>query len=106
MVSFMATMIVSTLISCLCFTIFLGQAYYIFEEYIHPPEASTSMHHEDLNKTDFPVIIKVCLKEGFNMTRLKNNGYSSEFDYFTGRKYIKDSTPSSEGWRVIVSFIF
>ena len=38
-----------------------------------------------LDKVDFPAVFYICISPSYNETELMNVGYSSTFDYFTGR---------------------
>ena len=76
--------------------VFIIQLSLVIYEYVHPHEVATTQFHQKLaNLSEFPIILKLCIKEGFNETKLKSYGYKSEFHYYMGQS-IKNKT--TYGW--------
>ena len=71
-----------------CSIVFVMQGLQLCVHYFtYPTTVRKSTKH--LKQIDFPVV-QICLKHGFNLTFLKDQGYDSTFDYIMGRG--KDKT--------------
>ena len=83
------------ILNLLCCFAFSWQLYGIMDDWIHPSRKTTDITEKKLEDLEFPIVFKVCLKPGFNITALKEEGYESFSGYFTGQsRYNK----SIYGW--------
>ena len=60
-------------------------------EYIKPSQTETHLKQKKLNDIEFPVVFKFCFKNSFDLSKLKESGYSSVWDYFEGKSRYNDS---------------
>ena len=64
--------------------IFFLQFYNISENFYNPSKTRTSKHHEDLIDMEFPILLKLCIKPGYNWEKLQDYGYESDFHFYAG----------------------
>ena len=83
--------IFAILVNIICFCLFLLSTILLLSDYFAPTKMKTTIHHEDLKDRDFPVIIKICITDGFNRSLLFDHGYHSEYHYFIGQSKHNDS---------------
>ena len=79
------------ILNLLCCFAFIWQLYGIMDDWIHPSRKTTDIMENKLEDLEFPIVFKVCLKPGFNITALKEEGYSSIPGYFTGQSRYNSS---------------
>jgi hypothetical protein len=63
--------------------------------YISPTLTNTVVEQRDLHHMDFPLVFKICIKPGFNVTAVREMGYKTIYYYFTGTSWYNDSVV---GW--------
>ena len=74
-----------TILSLVCSAIFLIQLVILVSNYVQPTELNTAMKIVKLEQLDeFPLVFQFCIRPGFNMTKLKHNGYYDMDNYFWG----------------------
>ena len=58
----------------------------LLEGYINPTVTNTVVEEKDIEDMDFPLIFKICIKPGLNLSASEELGYSgSPYDYFAGK---------------------
>ena len=76
----------------LCVIALTWQLYGILAERITPSNRATDISQKKLSDWDeFPIIFKICLDQAFNTTAIREGGYDSIFEYFTGESRFDDS---------------
>ena len=76
----------------LCMLALAWQLYGILAERIKPSNRATDISEKKLTEwDDFPVIFKICLDPAFNTTAIREGGYDSIFEYFTGENRYNSS---------------
>ena len=77
---------------------FVIQLVHLFPNYVQPDQLNTVMEIVKLKQLEeFPLVFKVCLRPGFNMTVLANHGYFTTDQYFWGTNDF-GWAPSDVGW--------
>ena len=66
----------------IAFTIQLGS---VIENYIFPTVTNTNLIEANLKDVGFPLIIKICIKPGFNKTAINEAGYIDIWGFFKGQ---------------------
>ena len=66
----------------IAFTIQLGS---VIENYIFPTVTNTNLIEKNIKDVGFPLIIKICIKPGFNETAIKEAGYEDVWGFFKGQ---------------------
>ena len=66
----------------IAFTLQLGSR---IENYIFPTITNTNLIEKNLKDICFPLVIKICLKPGFDETAIKEAGYFDIFGFFKGQ---------------------
>ena len=79
------------IINTLCCAAFIWQFYGVLHDWIVPTQKTTDMTKKNLNDFDFPIIFKICVQPGFNITALKDEGYSGINEYFLGKSRFNNS---------------
>ena len=74
-----------------CLLAFIIQMSILTYYQIHPSQTVTSTVRKNLSDVDFPVLFKICIKPGFNLTALQEVGYASTWEYFTGQSRYNSS---------------
>jgi hypothetical protein len=58
----------------------------LWNGYIRPSVTNTVVEQIKLKDMDFPVVLKICVTPGFNLTAIKEMGYAPDaYSYFLGR---------------------
>ena len=81
----------ATSLTITCSVAFLVQIVLITLHYLNPKETITESHRQSLHTMDFPVIFRVCTHPGFNTSQLRQFGYESITEYFSGRSSFNSS---------------
>ena len=77
-----------------CFSLaFLIQVFSIVDDLLHPTQTTTSIEEQKLE--ELPILFKICINPGFNMEKIKEEGYSDEYGYFLGKSRYSNTT---YGW--------
>ena len=63
---------------------FFLHAIHIAYDFISPTETVLRFEQNNLDNIEFPIIFKVCITPGFNISALKEAGYDDVWLYFTG----------------------
>ena len=53
--------------------------------YSKPTITNTNVEEMELTEIGFPVVLKICVRPGFNKTAINIAGYTNIFDFFSGR---------------------
>ena len=72
------------ILNLLCCLAFTWQLSGIVDEWINTVQKTTVMMEKKLQDMKFPIIFKICMKPGFNVTALKEEGYKNIYSYFYG----------------------
>ena len=72
-------------VNVLCCVAFLFQFYGVVYEWVRPTQSTTEVEDKNLEDFEFPVVFKICVNPGFNITALREEGYYESYDYFLGR---------------------
>ena len=73
------------LITLGCCVVFTIQLSFLIPGYIRPTQLNTVMERILLQEMeDFPLVFRVCVRPGFNISRLQELGYPSMEEYFWG----------------------
>ena len=78
-----------------CFVAFAIQFGNVLEGYLVPRETHVTVTERGLRATTFPLVIKLCVSPGFNISAVHEAGYSKLFNYFRGKSA---SNASVYGW--------
>ena len=78
-----------------CFAAFAIQFGNVLEGYLVPRETHVTVTERRLRTFDFPLVIKICVSPGFNISAIHEAGYSKLFNYFRGESA---SNGSVYGW--------
>ena len=84
--------LIVNIICLICFGIQFGN---VLEGYIFPVQTNTQVGTTNLQDIQFPIIFKICVKPGFNLTAIEESGYSSLWTYFSGQSSFNESV---YGW--------
>ena len=57
----------------------------LIEDYSKPTVTNTNMEEKELKDIGFPLVLKICVRPGFNETAIKNAGYKNIPDFFLGK---------------------
>ena len=68
----------------ICSVAFLIQIVALSFEQINPSQTETTKQLKQLDSMVFPLIIRLCFKNSFDLTEIENAGYASVFNYFKG----------------------
>ena len=68
--------------TCFIFA-FLIQLFSIVIDLLHPDQTTTSIQEQKLQ--ELPILFKICINPGFNIEKLREQGYSSNYRYFLGK---------------------
>ena len=74
-----------TIVNIICFCLFLSSAIILLIDYLKPHKLTTTIHQEDLKDRHFPIVIKICIPDGFKISLLFDHGYESQYHYFIGQ---------------------
>ena len=75
------------LVHLLCGLAFLVQLKSVFIDFMEPTVFNTLVEKKDLTEIDFPIVFKICVKPGFNISALEEAGYRTNLGplgYFLG----------------------
>ena len=75
------------------FLAFLIQVFSIVDDLLHPIQTTTSIKQHKLE--ELPILFKICINPGFNMKKIREEGYSNEYGYFMGKSKYSNNT---YGW--------
>ena len=75
----------------LCFVAFLYQTSTLLNSMINPKDTLTGTERVQLEKIDFPLVFKICIKPGFDDEELKKMGYFNNMQYLEGRSIYNSS---------------
>jgi hypothetical protein len=67
-----------------CLLAFVVQVSFVHLSYFRPDQVSTVITEKKLDKQDYPVVFKICVEPGWNASALKEAGYASPREYFSG----------------------
>ena len=81
----------SVLLNSCCIIAFLVQISLITYGYIKPEHPVTETYIQDLDKMEFPVVFKVCVIPGFDVSAVKREGYRGATGFFDGASLFNDS---------------
>ena len=84
------------------FLAFLVQFTSIVQDLLHPSQTTTSIQEHRI--TEIPILFKICVNPGFNLTKIKEEGYSDSYHYFLGRSKYSNTSYSWSGKSVTVWF--
>ena len=62
---------------------FLIQSYSILGDLVHPTQTSNIIEEKTVN--NWPILVKICIKPGFDLDFLKEEGYKDIDEYFFGK---------------------
>ena len=65
----------------------------IVDDLLHPIQTTTSIKEQKLE--ELPILFKICINPGFNMQKIREEGYSNEYGYFMGKSRFSNNT---YGW--------
>ena len=80
-----------TVLNVVCALAFVFQLYEIISEWRSPTQTTTAISTENLGDSEFPIIFKICINPGLNITALREEGYDSIPDYFRGQSKYNSS---------------
>ena len=80
-----------TLVNIICICLFLLFTIFLLIDFLIPHKMTTTIYQEDLKARDFPVVIKICIPDGFKVSLLLHHGYESQYHYFIGQSKHNDS---------------
>ena len=69
----------------------IWQFYGEFNDWSYPSQKTADITEKKLDDIEFPIIFKICVKPGFNISALKEEGYSGISVYFLGRSRFNSS---------------
>ena len=75
------------------FLAFLVQFTSIVQDLLHPSQ--TTIRIQEHKVTDIPILFKICVNPGFNLTKIKEEGYTNTYYYFLGQSMYSNT---SYGW--------
>ena len=75
------------------FFAFLIQVFSIVDDLLHPTQTTTSIEEQKLE--ELPILFKICINPGFNMEKIKEEGYLTEYQYVLGKSQYDNTT---YGW--------
>ena len=75
------------------FLAFLAQFASIVQDLLHPSQTTTSIQEHKV--TEIPILFKICVNPGFNLTKIKEEGYKDTYYYFLGQSMYSNT---SYGW--------
>ena len=75
------------------FLAFLAQFASIVQDLLHPSQTTTSIQEHKV--TEIPILFKICVNPGFNLTKIKEEGYTNTYEYFLGHSKYSNT---SYGW--------
>ena len=81
------------LIYTACFIAFVVQFGFVIGNFIKTTTTNTNVKERGLKDIGFPLVLKICVRPGFNETAIKNAGYKHSFDFFCGRTKINPIDP-------------
>ena len=67
-----------------CFCLFVLQMGLLIHSRLHPEKTISSTELKKLGEIPFPAIFRICLKPAYNETFLRQAGYVTAWDLFTG----------------------
>ena len=77
-----------------CFLLaFLIHLFSIVDDLLHPDQTTTSIQGHTLE--ELPILFKICINPGFNMEKIREEGYSDISRYFLGESQFNKTT---YGW--------
>ena len=77
-----------------CFSLaFLIQVFIIVDDLLNPTETTTSIEEKKLE--ELPILFKICINPGFNIDKVREEGYSDISRYFLGESQFNNT---NYGW--------
>ena len=73
------------LVYIICFVAFAIQFGNLIVNFIKPTITNTNVEERELKEIGFPLVIKICVKPGFNETAINDAGYENSFGFFRGQ---------------------
>ena len=67
-----------------CFLVFCYFMVQLIRGYISPTALNTTVSKSSLADLAFPLVFKICLKPGYDISKLESYGYMNVYDYFNG----------------------
>ena len=90
--SFNYTLLLRILVQLICFIVFAIQVKNVLENYLMTTITSTHVKEMDLKDIGFPLVVKICVKPGFNETAVMEAGYKNLWSFWNGQsKYNRNS---------------
>ena len=75
------TIFIRLLVYIFCFIALTIQ----FGHLIEPTITNTNVEERDLKEIGFPLLLKIGVRPGFNLSAINNAGYKGIFDFFLGK---------------------
>ena len=69
----------------ICFVAFGIQLGNLIGNYINPTITNTNVEKRELKEIGFPLVLKICVRPGFNMTAIQDAGYTGDRAFFLGQ---------------------
>ena len=79
------TIFIRLLVYIFCFIAFTIQFGHLIGNFIEPIRTNTNVEERDLKEIGFPVVLKICVRPGFNLTAINDAGYKGIFEFFLGK---------------------
>ena len=73
------------LVYIISFIAFSYQFANLIEDYSRPTVTNTNVEEKELKDIGFPLVLKICVRPGFNETAIKDAGYKNIFEFFLGK---------------------
>ena len=70
------------LVYLICFVAFAIQLGNLIGNYVKPTITSTNVEEKELKEIGFPLIVKICVKPGFNQNAIQDAGYRGPQEFF------------------------
>ena len=68
------------------------QLFFLVQEAVHPTELKFTMNIQSLSTfDDFPLLARICVKTGLNVSKLRQYGYSDPNSFYMGVSRYNDS---------------
>ena len=69
----------------ICFVAFAIQLGNVIGNYIKPTITNTNVEEKELKEVGFPLVLKICVRPGFNQTAIKDAGYTGDRAFLLGQ---------------------